>query len=220
VSVVAEACSSANEATPIPEPPSLDPERVGLPPGPSLFGALITIQGQPGATNPRATIRVTNLDSALEPVEVRADRSGGFEVQVEILEGNEVRLQALADDRRGDPVDFIYATEALEAPSRHACFQITSGLDLVFGEEPIAEILLENACAADATVDAAGTRLALSDFALETALPIVVPAGESAVVRIEHASASREEREDVLFLNVGVDGELRRYPVTLFAPAP
>jgi hypothetical protein len=218
--VVAAACSSANEATPIPEPPSLNPDKIGIPTGPSVVDTSITIQGQPGATAPRATIRVTNLDSAVEPVEVRADRSGGFEVRLEVPDGHEVRIQALSGDRRSEPVDFVHSDRELAASVRHACFRITSGLDLVFDQAPSAEILLENTCAADATVDAAGTRLALSDFALETALPIVVPAGGSAVVRIEHAPASRDEREDVLFLNVGVDGELRRYPVTLFAPAP
>ena len=210
----------------MPEPPALDPTKVGE--QPMIFvtnDGVVSLGGEPGATAPRTTVRITNLDDTAAPIETRAGADGSFQVTLEVPLGDELRLQPILGGERGAPLDLLRATDGTFVPSpRHDCFRIESGLELEFagvrgGSVETEAVQLENGCDQEASVDSSGTRLGLTAFALGTNLPIVVPPQSSATVLVERDSTVTDEQEDVLFLTVNIDGVGRRYPITLFAPA-
>lgn len=221
----AVACANPQGATPLPEPPSLNGGLIGAASQKDggAFGTLATgveITGQPGATAPRAIVRITNLDNAgVEPMDVEADADGGFSVILEVPEGNELRLQPILGGARGEPIDTLFLEEELQPALRHECLRVNSlQINFSASEGDSASTELENTCDGAATIDSSGTRLGLTEFALGTNLPLVIPAGERATVQIDRDPTASSALEDVLFLEVSVDGERRRLPITLYTP--
>lgn len=207
-------CSGPKGATPIPEPPSLDPTLVSVGLG-VLIDSQVTLEGQPGATSGDATIRAINLDSRAEPAEADVDTDGSFTLTLDLPLGAEVRVQPARGDARGASHDWLRAEEGLVPPPRHACVRLTT--DLLFAADGREHVRVENDCASAATILPVGVRLGLPDFTLPTDDPLTVAPGARGALAIEFARQDPAGREDVLFFQVSVEGVERRHPVTVFA---
>ena len=75
-------CSGPRDATPLPEPPALSPDRIGIPKVMMVASTGIPLEGLAGAAPPNALVRVTNLDSSAAPVSVNAAANGAFTLTV------------------------------------------------------------------------------------------------------------------------------------------
>lgn len=214
------ACSTPGVATPLPEPPSLDATKISAP---GVMTALnptpLDIRGSAGAAPSRATLRATNLDSTAPPVTTTADDQGAFLLTILVSSGNELRLQAIVGAARSAPLDFTY-TQALAPSVRETCVTVSPGFELSFGAPGASRLTLANGCSGAITLSDPRLRLGLPDFQLRTALPLDVVSGASAGLDVAFQRADASEREDVLFVTLTVGGQTRRYPFTLFAPAP
>ncbi len=173
---------------------------------------------------PGATIRITNLDGTAATSEVVADPLGGFSVGVTVNLGDELRFEWLLDGRRSIPADAVLTSGpndlALVPSPRFACLALRPPYFVGFGSAGRATLTFENRCAEAIAVDNPSTRLGLDDFALETTLPLEVPAGSNGSVVFDFSRTAPGLREDIVFLDVTLAGETVRYPITLSSEPP
>lgn len=208
-------------ATPMPEPPSIDggligPDREGI----SILSEPhpVPLAGSAGAVTPGAQVRVLNLDDAALPaVTSTAAADGSFQLTILATSGDELRVSALLSGQRSAPVDFLYTFElrdVLTQSPRHACVTLQPGFELELGAGR-ASVRFDNACAEPIQLAAPRFRTG-TDFVLVTELPLVVAAGDSAVLELSPRSELPAAREDVWFTDVTLGSSLIRYPVGVF----
>jgi hypothetical protein len=217
----AGACSGPRGATPLPEPPALDPARIGIPELVTVAFPSIPLSGSKGAAPANAVVRVTNLDSMGDPVATSADGNGAFTIVVGGVPGNELRLQALLDGERSPPVDLVYSggsPATLTASPRHACVALTPGFELSFDAAGTQSLELASSCAGSLTVSNPRLRRGSAAFTLSTPLPLDVAPSSEAMLNVESSATPGSGEEDALFLDLDVAGDVLRYPVTLVAP--
>ncbi len=218
------------DATPMPEPPSLDITKVG---GPretvtasecigepdSCPPVIVSISGEPGAATPNTLLRVTNLDTRdpVTAVEVRVD--GGFEIVLSVTEAQELRFQVLDGSVRGAPEDVILhnAPLYLEPSLRHECLTLAPGFD-VAALSGTASVELHNGCAEPVLLAQPRFRLGLPGFGQPALLPQTLAPGEGTtlVIGVDGAQPS----EDVLLLDATLGATTIRYPITIHVDAP
>lgn len=216
VAAVAAGCV----VSPMPEPPllRLEPGRilangVGGPDVP-------TIRGEPGAAEPSgAVVRAFDLDRDEGPAEGVVAEDGSFGLDLEVTEGDEVRLQIVATTGRSEPLDVVMGppmtTPALAPRPLSWCFLL----------EPEAELDLDGAagvratsrCEEDLVLEAPELRRPVEGVAVGEgqSWPLTLRTGESVDVRVTaEASAAVEE---ILFITASAPLRDRR-PVTLVPP--
>jgi hypothetical protein len=216
--LAATACGSDWTATPLPEPPALDGSRIRRPDITIAVTGTIWIEGDPHSASVGATLRVTNLDTTDEPATTTVASDGSFSIEVPAEPGNEIRIDAVSRHGRSEPIDLIVDSELIPSP-RHDCVRLSPEFSLEFREGSRAEELtVHNLCDQEVALADPRARLALEDFTLESELPLTIPAGESTALEFEFTESSPDARENVFFVNIEVDGELIRYPITLYAP--
>ena len=214
-------------ATPMPEPPTLRLGRIGAPfatpvlgEGSPTGGRLI--QGQPGSAPPDSLLRVTNLDRSDLPVvsNVRAD--GGFDLSIVVNDGDELRLDWSRGSESGAPQDARFVLDPqlfhFEASTRFACLKFAPELELDFTNGDAQALAVQNDCDFDVTIATPRTRLGLTDFTLQTSLPLAIPAGGQSELLVLFTRTQSGVREDTLLVDVTGNAQLVRYPVTLSAP--
>jgi hypothetical protein len=153
-----------------------------------------------------------------DPETTTVDSDGSFSLEVLAEPGDELRVDAVNRHGRSEPIDLIVEDELIPSP-RHDCIRLAPEFSLEFREGSRAEELtVHNLCDLEVALTDPRARLALEDFSLESELPLTIAAGESAALEFEFAESSPDAREDVFFVDIEVDGELIRYPVTLYAP--
>ena len=222
------ACSGGRVATPMPEPPLLVPSLVGLPT--EGAGVIVVssgpfplpIQGRPGAVDPRATVRITDLEDIRAPLTSVAQPNGAFLLQITVNAGDELRVQALVGDERSVPLDLRVIGPA-EAPTllpsaRHSCVEFEPPLSLGFSGQAQVALEVSNGCAAAIALSNPRFRLATGEYQLSTSLPLELQPAERASLELTRIDVPNPE-EQVLFLDVDLSGVVIRYPVTLF-PLP
>lgn len=216
--LAATACGSEWTATPLPEPPALDGSRIRRPDITTAFAGSIWIEGDARSASAGATLRVTNLDSTDAPETTTVASDGSFSLEVLAEPGDEVRIDAVNRHGRSEPIDLIVDDDLIPSP-RHDCIRLAPEFSLEFREGSGSEKLtVYNLCDLEVALTDPRARLALENFTLESELPLTLPAGESAALEFEFAESSPDAREDVFFIDIEVDAELIRYPVTLYAP--
>jgi hypothetical protein len=184
---------------------------------------VLLIKAGTGNVPPGGTVRATNLDDTSPVVAGPGNAQGGFEVDLIISDGQELRLEWVNGDEHSAPADVIISRpdplrqdfRATVSP-RFACLKLTPGFALDFNGSH-ATLGVENACAGVISFSNAQSRLGLADFALPLAVPADVASGESAEIGIDFTRGAAGLREDVLFLDVTLSGETIRYPITLRA---
>jgi hypothetical protein len=219
---------------PQPEPPPAEP-------GPELDGDLLTarptppaamfgggISGAPGASPAGALLRAYNLDSSFPPAEVVVGSDGSFELSMDMLEGDEVRLQAFVGGKRSKPLDVIIGPDnSIPIPASRAlaaCLSVAPTLELDLGQVGSAPVdravVIANGCSFEVTVGAVGMRSPVDGLSVTSTgpMPVVVPSGGSSTVAIQYDAPSGTvgEVEDILLIEV-VAPERDRRPVTVFA---
>jgi hypothetical protein len=213
------ACSAPEAATPVPEPPALDASRIGTGIGPLTDDGRIEVVGVPGATRGEAAVRATNLDSAAAPVESQAARDGSFSLEIELGNGEELRLQAFSETGRGAPLDWLLTEAWLELSPRHVCLDV-GALELRFDASGSASLELRNACSENVSVEAPRWRVGLPDFSVPEAFPLVIGPDQSDRLVVDFERQAPGEREDVLLVDIAVEGRTLRHAINVFAPAP
>lgn len=225
---LASACGPG-VATPMPEPPTVfDLNAVGAPQGVvSVAGKETdskTISVYRNRLPANSTVRVTNLDRMDATVAADVPQSQDANLIISVIDGEELRFEAITPELRSQPADAIFVLDdALSgafhlAPSeRFACLKLEPGYRLDVGDAIQVTLSLENDCESAITLGNARSRLALPDFVLESALPLEVAAAASAELTVNFTRAAAGVREDVLFIDVTLDGATIRYPITLRA---
>lgn len=224
--LLASACGPG-VATPMPEPPTVfnlndvgqpDTMTVDYPNDPDIKAIHVFAGRLPAHT----TVRVTNLDRTNDTAAVTLPSDElGAELLIAAVDGDELRFEAVLDGVRSAPADAIFVAESadgrffhLDPAPRFDC--LTLGYALDFATEQ-ASLDLSNGCSTPVALDNPRLRLGVDDFALQTALPLEIPSGESTQLDLTFMRAAGGFREDILFFDVALDGTTRRYPVTLRA---
>ncbi len=217
---------------PQPEPPAdarldtgklfADPsEQAGLQEAPGL------IHGTAGAVDPPgAVVRVYNLDRADDPVDAVVREDGSFDVELEIVQGEEVRLQVHHGSVRSTPVDLVIGdrgqTPALSVRPLSACLLLTPALEAELGDPDPAAALettvsVTNRC--DHAVSFEEPRLRRPAAGLDLPgladWPATLGPGAQTTLRVRYQG---EGVEEILFVEASAPVRDRR-PVTLRAGA-
>jgi hypothetical protein len=185
-----------------------------------------SISGAPGAAPPGATLRAYNLDNNLPPSSTTANDDGSFELLIDIIVGDEVRIQAITQVARSKPLDLIIgqpeSTPTLAVRPLADCVSLAPSTELSFGalDAPTdRSLILANACAFDIQIGALGMRRPLDGLVLDSGtLPVPIPSGSSRTwtVRMQPAAGVSGEIEEVLLVEVDAPERDRR-PVTIRA---
>jgi hypothetical protein len=211
----------------MPEPPSFDLN--GLDAGAvsakiPTDSRVLVIEASSGNVPSGAAVRVTNLDDLSPVVAGSENGKGGFEVDLIVTDGQELRFEWVNGKQRSAPADAIVSrpdpmgqTFSLAASPRFACLKLTPGYVLDFGAAAQATLTVQNSCDSAVTLENPRTRLALGDFALTGQLPPQVAAGKSASISVDFTRGATGLREDVLFVDITLDATTLRYPITLRA---
>jgi hypothetical protein len=211
-------CGNEWTATPLPEPPALDGQRIHRPDGISTLTGDVTIVGDARSASPGATVRVTNLETTDEPATATVAADGSFTVEVPATDGDELRIDAVSRDGRSEPIDVILGEQLTPSP-RHTCVTLSPADTLEFSESTAETLVVRNRCDSELSLEAPRSRLSLPYFTLETELPMTLAESETGALDFAYSDDDAAEREDVFFVDIDVGGEVIRYPVTLYAPA-
>jgi hypothetical protein len=185
-----------------------------------------SLSGSPGAVSPGATLRAYNLDNSLQPAEVIAAPDGSFKMPLDMLPGDEVRLQATLAGVRSKPLDVVIG-DTIGAPSpasRPFASCLTTADEISFdmvprGSDVERSVILSNACDVDIAISAIEMRRPVAGLSVVTdAPPIVLEAGSSYAwtVRVQAPPETSGEIEEVLIVEVDAPQRDRR-PITLRA---
>jgi len=93
------------------------------------------------------------------------------------------------------------------------------GLALAFADGAEQSIAIQNQCGFDVSFANSRARLGLTDFALQSPLPLDVPAHGLTELKVLFTRAQAGARDDTLFLDVTGNAQVIRYPFTLATPA-
>jgi hypothetical protein len=226
--LLASACGPG-VATPMPEPPTvfdlsgfMDPLAAGA--KTPLDSRVLVLQTSRGNVPPGATVRVTNLDTTDPVVAGPGTAQGGFEVDLVVTDGQELRFEWVNGAEHSAPADGIISrpdprgeSYRLTPAPRFDCLELSPGFVLDFDGTTRATLGIENACAETVQLGNPRTRLTLADFALPATVPDAIPSGESRAISIDFTRDTAGLREDVLFIDVTLTGTTIRYPITLRA---
>lgn len=215
---------------PQPEPPPAEPQLLldnvsAIPSHPNAMQGG-SISGAPGAAPPGATLRAYNLDNNLPASVTTANDDGSFDLLIDIIVGDEVRIQAITQNTRSKPLDLIIgepeSTPTLAVRPLADCVALAPATELSFGtldtsaERPL---ILANACAFDIEIGALGMRRPLDGLVLDSGtLPVTIPSGSSRTwtLRMQPPVGVSGEIEEVLLVEVDAPERDRR-PVTIRA---
>ena len=222
-------CGSPRDASPMPEPPSLDLSKIGpyrevvtdtVVPATTV----IPLEGQAGTAPPGSILRVTPLDSIGPAIVVSIREDGGFdEITIPGVSGNELRFQVVEGTARSAPQDAFYlqppgGTYYLTPSLRYDCLTLAPGFEVTFASMGVATLTLTNGCSSAVTVANPVSRTGAPGSRTSTPLPLTIAAGESARLTLEFQGSAFGGAEDTLFFDVTLDNRAIRYPITLFAP--
>jgi hypothetical protein len=205
----------------MPEPPTVFNLDAIQAPEVSAASSSVTMQGAVGAVPGNALVRVTNLDGTELPSASFAEPNGSFSIRLAATPGDELRFEWIRDGQRSPPADALYSVDGiwLQSSPRFDCLVLTPGALLDFTEAADAKLRLENRCESALTFASPRARLPLTDFTLETQLPLELASGESAELDFTFARTAAGSRENNLLVDVTLEGNTQRYAVTLLAPA-
>jgi len=202
--------------SPRPEPPqaTIDVERLN---DSWTYGP--TIVGSAGAAEPAgALVRAYNLDSELDSEEGVIEEDGGFEIDLPIEAGDEVRLQVIADDVRSNPVDLVVGPDGsslslVERPLGH-CLTLDPAAQLDLVES--GAVRVTNHCGSEARIERPRPRRPIDALELGEGVtwPATVPDGDSITVNVR---AEPGFDEDLFFIEASAPESDRR-PITLVPP--
>lgn len=224
------ACGNPRDATPLPEPPGLDLDRIGPAAAPTeyrpdVYPIPIHMAGEPGSAPAGALIQVTNLELPDPPSVATVAANGSFAVSLMGGSGDELRFQLVVDGQRGAPLDAFYvdpstpgAQNYLTPSMRHDCLSLSPGFEVTFENMGVAGLVLDNGCDGGVTIGNARSRSGASTSRVSNPLPVVLAAGETASLSLEFAGSAFQSSEDTLFVDATLGGRAIRYPITLFAP--
>lgn len=167
--------SSGCVVSPVPEPPTIDDDRVWIelistnPDNPSDVADMAIIHGDAGAVTPGgALLRVVNLDSTETVRELNVDDDGGFSVALGGQPGHMFRLRAFAHELWSRTVDVVAPEEtgpALPAPDPlRECFRLSSPTQIDLGRVSLGDIAvevisIENECDDEAFIESIRLRI-------------------------------------------------------------
>jgi hypothetical protein len=228
--LLASACGPG-VATPMPEPPSAVEFDLNGIAGAAMASAkqpldprVLVIEAATGNVPEGASVRVTNLDTTDPVVAGIGNSNGGFEVDLIVTDGQELRFEWVSDAERSAPADGIISRAnptdqnyTLSVAPRLDCLKLSPGFVLDFAGTTRATLDVENACTGAVQLANPRSRVALTDFALPATVQATISAGESQQISVDFTRTTPGIREDVLFIDVTLAGTTIRYPVTLRA---
>ena len=210
-------------ATPIPEPPNIDPPNPDAMTGQvlsSVEGKDILFTGHAGAATADTDLWAVNLNRSDPPELVEVWEDGSFEVTLPGDAGDELRLQLRRDEARSAPIDVI--ARDLETPvpvTRDECLVLDPSLELGFGAVYIdgnapGSITVRNNCTEEVVVTDLGMRIDTGDFIIDSSPPISIDSGSSGTVEVSFTPTGTGLIEELLF--VYATGSVNdRWPVML-----
>jgi len=203
-------------ATPVPEPPALQTDKIGIPAMIAVAGGTLTLQGAAGAAPPHATILVTDLDATTAAVATSAAEDGRFAITVPTNDGDEQRLVALVDGVRSRPFDFKSVANALVESPRPSCLTVTPGLLASVRANSKVSFKFENSCNGVVTLQAPRSRTGDAAVSFDTQFTASIASGASASFVVNVAASAAPTLDEVVFIDVAVEGQTIRYPLGVY----
>lgn len=225
IAVIVVATFASCVATPMPEPPYLDPlelELVKSEIDPDGLFVTVLFRGQPGAAPARATLWVVNYDSQAPAAETAINADGSFELELSDNFGDLWRLQLRDGTRRSTPQDVRLEDDLSPTPLElDPCLELDPQYEIAFGEtivgEPATlELRVNNRCSESIWVDSADVRLDSTPFERVgfSSAQSILPEGELSI-GVAYTPLGPDEDEEILVLGLGAPLDETR-AITLF----
>jgi hypothetical protein len=176
------------------------------------------IRSSAGAVEPGQEVWVWNLESRDLQGSVRAGPDGRFDMLIWYDVGDELRVQVRSELGRSIPLDveMVSGTGSVRAPSRSACVEVPLELDLE--ERSSARLRFGHQCSSAVSLVDVRWRDGSAGFAIET--PSLGPLSPGETSMTIEAPASPGFSEDILFIELEVDDQPERHPVSIYAGVP
>lgn len=213
-------------ATPMPEPPNLEPPDINLVIGTDIMARepRLRLDGAAGAAEPGATIWVVGFGWWSPPSTTVVADDGSFSVVVTGYEGAAARIQTRTSELRSTPLDVILHEDANpESIVWESCLGLAPALELDLGEAAVdgsmeGVVEIHNGCSSDIEITIPPLYLGGFNFSVNTESPVNVPTLGEAQIEVAFEPESEGSQEDILLLEVVGPFEENR-PITLFGLA-
>jgi len=213
----ASACGISPKPEP-PEPlPGIDSDVVQVTPARD-YGEPAGVEGAPGSVRPaQGVVRLWNLEAQTNPVDAPVAPDGSFAAHLDLMVGDEVRLQVVDGDRRSVPLDLL-VTDVTGPAQRaqhalQACLTLDPPLEGVYPAST--SVLVRNGCDGDVVIDPPWFRrpvYGLSAGQSET-WPATISSGSALVVTID-VQPDAGFFEEILFVRASAP-KVDRRPITV-----
>lgn len=199
-------------ATPVPEPPALQADKLFAPVSVASPGRA-TLAGSAGAAPPRSVIEIIALDSPEPPTATTAAQDGSFSVSV--LPG-ELRAVAIVDGRRSSPLDFSLTGGVAVPSARLDCLRVAPALLQSAARGSATRFTMTNGCPSPVSLSNARTRTLSPVFVYDAALDTTLAVNASASISVSVAANANLTDQELLFVDVGYEGSVVRYPLGVY----
>lgn len=217
LAVLALSCGP-RDATPVPEPPALQGDKLTVPSTLLTSDQPIPLSAAAGAAPPGAVVEFTDLDTTDLPVATTAAQDGSFTIP--ILPTGEQRAVVIVGAQRSKPFDFRLGAGRVTPSQRPACLSINPALVTSVARGETARFTFANSCTGAVSLANLRTRRMLAGFNAQLAPNPDIASGASADVLVAVNASVAATDEEVAFVDVAVEGQTIRYALSVYVDEP
>lgn len=203
---------------PVPLPPNVEPIDLGSvyyddPTDPSLGG----VRGRADSVEPGVEVWAWNLESSDEPVVALAEPDGSFAIDIQFFPGDELRFQVRSEVGRSTPVDGVATDLTFSQRLRPSCVEGPLELDLAGVAEGTISVV--HRCPQIVDVVDVRWRREHPNLSLEAPPPGMLEIGDPLEV-IVTTERNDVDVEEIVLIELNLDGTPARYPVSVYTADP
>lgn len=199
----------------LPEPPPGEPDPIDpglVSPGLEEIAGLHRVIGAPGSVASGLTVWGVNLDDQQSPLRTTAGADGSFELPLSAMLGEELRLHATDGTAWSAATDLIVTSVELLASDRPSCLDAPTVAIFPPASGTSLEVPFASSCA-QTELTAVSFRTPPQSVVVDA--PDLGPTSDFALTVRQ---VGEQPEEAVLFVEVLLDDQAFRYPVTVVVP--
>lgn len=209
---------SACVGNPVPQPPNVEPiDLVTLFYDDPIDPAPGGIHGRAGSVEVGAEVWTWNLENSEEPDVAVAEADGSFEADLRLFPGDELRFQVRTDVGRSPPIDGVATDLAFVPRERPSCVDASLELSLEGRAQDTIRVVHE--CSPIVDVVDVRWRREHPNLSLDAPPPSTLEPGDPLEVVVT-TDRNDVDVEEIVLIELNLDGTPARYPVSVYAADP
>lgn len=187
-------------------PPAINPDAIYV----QKSDPGVRMTGEQGAVTPgNSELRIVNLDTVSEPVDLRVNKDGSFQVDLAGEFDHVYRLRARMKDVQSKPVNISGETVETNDCIRAEPIDTLTFSNTDPGEETEASLVLTNRCDEDVALVEQQIRLRAAPIELPNLdLPLTIEAGESLTIDVAFAPTTAGTFESIVMYSFDSPGRV------------